>query len=234
MMVGILGFAQTGKDTVSDLLAEEGFVRMAFADPLKRMVRELFDFTYEQMWGTLEEKEAPDLRYPREHTWGGTGTFSCLCCGTKFFPVESRDQCYLNGRYALKVMGTEGARHCYGDIWGERTIKDARAVLNGWNYDKLTGITSLRLDEPRGVIFTDCRFENEVRRIQDASGWVFRLKRPGYEKPMFDHPSETEQLRIPDSKLQGVIENDGTLEDLKRKVLELLGLPARGIMAARP
>src|SRR4051812_47817189 len=134
MMVGILGFAQTGKDTVSDLLSDEGFVRIAFADPLKRVVKTLFDFTFEQMWGTLAEKEAPDLRYPREHSWGHTKGYSCNCCGTNFFPLENRPQCYLNGRYALKIIGTEGARHCYDAIWSEQSIRDAQKALEGWHY----------------------------------------------------------------------------------------------------
>src|SRR5262245_11578465 len=138
MMVGILGFAQTGKDEVARLLADSGFVRIAFADHLKRVVRDLFNFTYEQMWGTKEQKESPDERYPREHTWKrGGGDITCLCCSVRHFEWR-RDgtQCYLNGRYALKIIGTEGARHCYDSIWGERAIGDGQKALDGWHYVK--------------------------------------------------------------------------------------------------
>jgi hypothetical protein len=217
MIIGILGFAQTGKDTVSDLLADMGFIRIAFADPLKRIVRTMFSFTYEQMWGTDEQKTAPDLRYPREHTWGHT---SCLCCGVEMLTWKTtRAQCFLNPRYALKIIGTEGGRHCYQGIWGEQSLRDARKALEGYGYSREHGCTQYTGHSARGVIFTDCRFENEVERLQNAGGKVYRIKRPGYEKPMFDHPSETEQLQIPDDRLQGVIYNDGTLEDLRSKVL---------------
>lgn len=245
MMVGILGFAQTGKDTISDLLAEAGFIRVAFADPLKRITRTLFDFTYEQMWGTLQQKEAPDERYPREHTWSERIEHNtrrmCLCCGRVaildrrgFMPEEDFGQCYLNGRYALKIIGTEGARHCYDSIWSDQTIRAARAILDGWSYSREHGVMGLSLTAPQGVIFTDCRFENEVKSIRDAGGKVYRLRRPGYDEPRFDHASEVEQTRIPDYALDGTIHNDGTLEDLKRKVRELLGLPSGGIMATHP
>jgi hypothetical protein len=233
-MIGILGFAGTGKDTVAELLGYHGYQRMAFADPLKRVVMELFDFTYEQMWGTLAQKEAPDPRYPRLHDWiySLQDEGYCACCGER--NVDT--QCYLNGRYALKIIGTEGARRCWDDVWVSRTIKDARLIEGGDHiYSKVEGVTKVsvlptpaRSDQQplpptaKTVVFTDCRFKNEVKGILDAGGKVYRIRRPGYEEPAFHHASETEQLEIPDASLNGVIYNDGTIDDLERKVLELV------------
>lgn len=227
MIVGILGFAQAGKDTVSDLLAYHGFGRVAFADRVKRMTMEVFDFSVEQMWGTIAQKEAPDRRYPRDHTWDRrkmVGRSTCLCCGAHDGDPD-RDPCFLNPRYAMKIMGTEGARHCWSDIWVKRALEDATSAMSGWHYDRVLGIGSKQCDKaPAGIIMTDCRFKNEIDGITAAGGRVYRIKRPGYDKPMFDHPSETEQLQIPDDRLAGVIHNDGTLDDLKTKVLSLLRL----------
>lgn len=249
-MIGILGFAQTGKDTVAHILNNHGYQRMAMADPLKRMVMELFDFSFGQMWGTLTQKELPDLRYPRpRHEWNRSmvlpydesdADIKCQCCGeTMGVWQQTRSTCFLTPRYAMKIIGTEGARHCYNPIWVERAIKDAKLVESGgYAYSQVEGLTrpmalptfvmggkDIPLPDvapPKIVVFTDCRFENEVEGILAAGGQVYRIRRPGFEKPMFDHPSETEQLRIPDDRLTGVIHNDGTLADLERKLMEMV------------
>lgn len=227
MIVGILGFAGVGKDAVTDVIVKQGAQKLAFADSLKRMVRDLFGFSDEQMWGPMTVKETPDRRYPREtHVWiknGGTEVEkNCLCCGTPWENFGApKTKCYLTPRYALQIMGTEGGRHCYSNIWVENGLNDAKAIEAGYHYDRGLGI----IEEgpyPKTAVFTDTRFINEVEAIQRVGGKVFRVKRPGFEKPRFNHASETEQLSIPDDKLQGVINNDGTLEDLEKKVLELI------------
>jgi len=239
MIVGILGFAQTGKDTVANLLTEYGHQKIGFADYLKRVVMDLFEFEPHQMWGTVEQKEAPDLRYPREHTWAEKPVYSkkdygyrrqCLCCG--IFSsldalgvrlLEKLPQCYLTPRYAMKLVGTEGARHCWNDIWVKRALDYAHRIERGCQYNQQCGIESeIGCTSAHNAVFIDCRFVNEVEGILKAGGKVYRVKRAGYDKPMFDHASETEQLRIPDDRLAGVILNDGTLDDLKSKVLRLL------------
>lgn len=226
MIIGILGFARTGKDTVADLILSAGAQKIGFADALKRTCINIFDFSHEQMWGSTEEKEGPDKRYPREHTWDRRSTHDdrkCLCCGIVMETWLSENvQCFLTPRYAMKIIGTEGARHCWNEIWVKKALDDAAMIQNGYLYNKALGIENTLCDYPKSAIFIDTRFINEVNAIQAAGGRVFRIKRPGYDKPAFDHPSETEQLRIPDDKLQGVIMNDGTLEDLRRQVLALL------------
>lgn len=64
MLIGITGKAGAGKDTVAEYLwRKHGFVRIAFADPLKRAVQEIFGLSDEQTWGR-EHKEVP------VHYWG--------------------------------------------------------------------------------------------------------------------------------------------------------------------
>lgn len=66
MLVGISGKAGSGKDTVADLLVKEfSFVKVGLADPLKRIVRDVFCFTEEQLWGASQFRNEPDRRYPR-------------------------------------------------------------------------------------------------------------------------------------------------------------------------
>jgi len=64
MLVGIMGRKGSGKDTCADYLVKQyGFVKKSFADPLKKVCQELFLFTNEQLYGTLEQKETPDPRW---------------------------------------------------------------------------------------------------------------------------------------------------------------------------
>lgn len=62
MLIGIVGKAGAGKDSIANHLIENySFTRKAFADPLKEVVQRLFDMTNEQLWG--DQKEDIDARY---------------------------------------------------------------------------------------------------------------------------------------------------------------------------
>ncbi|RKZ10826.1 hypothetical protein DRQ25_01585 [Candidatus Fermentibacteria bacterium] len=71
MIIGIIGKARAGKDTLASYLGEEfnaqknnTYVMIAYALELKKRVQRDFDLSYEQLWGDL--KEVPDLRYPKD------------------------------------------------------------------------------------------------------------------------------------------------------------------------
>ncbi len=64
-IIGLTGFAGSGKDTVRQMLEEQGFVGLAFADPIRQMLRELLtsngisdDWMYER---GLKEAAIPEL-----------------------------------------------------------------------------------------------------------------------------------------------------------------------------
>lgn len=58
-LIGLTGLAGAGKDTVADFLREtQGFVGMAFADPLRAGLQAMFGLTPEQL-NDRESKEAP-------------------------------------------------------------------------------------------------------------------------------------------------------------------------------
>lgn len=235
MIVGIMGFANAGKNSVAEILTLRGlernepFVEVAFADELKRLVMKLFDFTEEQCWGIL--KEVPDHRYPRVHykegvmecERNGEGEALCACCR---LPVSRwRDNgCYLTSRYSQQVMGTEGARVCYSNIWADIGLRVAeKMAAGGYAYHRTTGAFWSPGLLPSNVVFADTRFINEFEAIKRAGGKVYRVKRVGYEEPPYNHPSETEQLQIPDDRLDGVINNDGDLNRLEHEVFRVMG-----------
>ena len=58
----ISGKKATGKDLLGTYLRYYGFIRVAFADALKRMVRQLFKLTVEQTDGALKEHPTKYIR----------------------------------------------------------------------------------------------------------------------------------------------------------------------------
>jgi hypothetical protein len=84
MIIGITGKAGAGKDTAADVLVERfNFVKVALADPLKRICKDAFDFSDEQLWGPSEKRNEPDTRYlrPRGYVYPATPV------GALWFPV---------------------------------------------------------------------------------------------------------------------------------------------------
>ncbi len=175
MIIGLSGFAGVGKDTIADcLVLQHGFVKMSVADPLKRAARDIFDFTNGQLWGPSAMREAPDTRYPREHTWGPdpvNGLYTCLCCKhTCQRGGQPSGPCFLTPRYVLQLLGTEFGRHCYDSIWIEVALRTAGRLLKGKNvaYSSTIGATGLpHAKRPAGVVLPDIRFRNELDGIKN-------------------------------------------------------------------
>lgn len=64
MLITFSGAKNSGKTTCTEYLVNKyGFVTVAFADPLKLALKELFMFTDDQLYGSLEQKESADYRW---------------------------------------------------------------------------------------------------------------------------------------------------------------------------
>lgn len=197
-IVGISGKAGAGKDTIAGRLVDvHGFTRLAWADPMKRFVRDLFDFTDDQVFGSIEEKGRPDPRYLRS------------------------DGTLLTPRLALQLLGTEFGRVAYPDIWVEYGMRSIRRILAGDLYLQDVGfLTNVGRTSPDGaaVVVPDCRFRNEMDALRSAGGLLVRVKRPIFYRSdlggVAGHVSESAQDEIPDSYFDVVVTNDGTIEDL--------------------
>lgn len=174
-IIGITGKAGSGKDTVADLLVRDhGFVKVALADPLKRICKEVFGFTDEQLWGPSEKRNAPDLRFPRHN--GDLNT-----------PAKSLAQwpLYLTPRHALQQLGTEWGRHCYPNVWVDYALRIAKelepfelhSLIVSYLYDPKRGVlkdTAPVFPAARGVVISDVRFPNEVDAIRAAGGVIWK------------------------------------------------------------
>jgi hypothetical protein len=178
MIIGLSGYARTGKDTVADILVEEaGFTRLAFADKLREALYALDPMIQPDGGSLFCSLQQVIDRYG----WDGVKE-------TSFGPEVRR---------LLQRMGTEVGRNLLGEnIW-------VNAATDELNVDG-------------NYVFTDCRFLNEANHILFLGGEVWRVNRPGVG-PMNDHISE---VGLDNFGFHRVINNDGSLEDLKEKVLE--------------
>lgn len=108
---------------------------------------------------------------------------------------------YLGGRsprYAMQTLGTEWGRDLMAsNLWADILIN-----------------TSGLFEE---VVVSDVRFPNEVEKLKGVGAKVIRVIRPG--NPTNDnHPSEAQ---IDDLPVDYEIVNDGAIEDLHAKVLDV-------------
>lgn len=162
---GNKGSAGAGKDTVADrLVAKHGFVRIGFADPMKRFLAEVFDFSEEQLWGPSEKRNAPDERYLQGHRniydsesirVAEDGRFLAQILAESEGRVASEEELrkgeeenfekesctYLTPRHALQQLGTEFGRACYEDVWVAYAMRVAQTLLKGTClYDPAKGL----------------------------------------------------------------------------------------------
>jgi len=126
LLIGVSGSAGAGKETVANYLVDgAGFVKVSFADPLKRICKDVFDFSDEALWGASEFRSQPDKRYPRPV--GFT------------YPVNVRSACWVpltKGEHAL-IDEEDLERVVRAGPWcvvykekGKRT-KYAKATISG-------------------------------------------------------------------------------------------------------
>ncbi len=98
MIIGLLGFAGSGKGTAADILVSKGFVKESFADPVKDAVAAIFGWERTLLEG--DTKESRDFREKRDEFWSDK------------FGYE------VTPRYMLQLMGTEAGRDTFNkDLW---------------------------------------------------------------------------------------------------------------------
>ena len=70
------------------------------------------------------------------------------------------------------------------------------------------------------VVISDMRYRHEYEELKKLDPVFIRIKNKNLPKD--DHTSETDLDPIPDSEFNYVIDNEGTISDLEKKVLEII------------
>jgi hypothetical protein len=197
MILGINGYAKSGKDTAAKLLQyvsmkenvsgmtveeavndnsfllelQSGWEIRKFSYVLKKVASLLTGFSVED----FEDQEFKSSLLPAE--WGlETETPLSnipIFSDTKFIHL-------MTVREFLQKLGTDAVRNgLHPNAW-------VNAAMAGYNKAPF----NTEQEYERNWIFTDCRFPNEAQAIKDRGGYIIRIDRPGV-KPVNDHPSET-------------------------------------------
>ena len=167
MIIGLSGYARSGKNTVADILGPN-YRQVSFAEPMREAILKLNPLIV----GDSRLSDIVD-----EEGWHGAKT-------------------YGEARRLLQVFGTGVGREMFGE--------------NFWVNIAFTGI--LPTDD---VVFTDVRFVNEAQAIKRLGGEVWRINREGVDA-VNAHVSEH---ALDDWEFDRVIDNNGTLDELREKVV---------------
>lgn len=179
-LIGLAGYAGSGKDTVADILVEHrGYMRIAFADILRQCIRAL----------------NPILECQSLHPTEIRVRDALLAYGY----VEAKNR-FSEYRRLLQAMGTEVGREIFGeDFWVDMTMR------------------KVHTNRGSRIVISDVRFPNEANAIQHEGGKVIRIDRP-HTTAVNHHISEH---ALDGYEFDFTIDNDGTLAELREKVLKL-------------
>ncbi len=140
-VIALCGPAGAGKTTVANYLVERyGAERYGFATPLKDMVGRALTFSYEQLYGTQEQKEAVDPRYLHSARWflQRIGTEGCRdTFGEDFWPNMCLDAIWRQNpglaviedlRFANEAQCVLNDPRVNGFVWRLHPVPDAETA----------------------------------------------------------------------------------------------------------
>lgn len=196
-VIGLLGHAGAGKDTVASLIAERFHVaRVAFADALKLEIA--------HAWGV--DRVLLDSPWAKESTTPALALHRCKVQAFVAYAWELGLPGLQDGLTPRTVMQRWGdfRRACDPDYFVDRAFAIVRTVTERAQLD--------------AVILTDVRFVNEAALVRGMGGQLWRVVRPGATAPT-GHRSEYE---LADLQVDATIVNDGSLEQLAKIASDLM------------
>lgn len=187
-LIGLAGFAQSGKDTVGNYLVEKhGFKRLAFADAVRDAVYAMnplvvveVDVFPRGFW------EVVFKQFLRTKT-----TIKRVQTIVDEIGWDRAKTEYTEIRELLQKMGTEVGRTLFGEnVWSDIIRK------------------KIEEDIYQNFVVTDLRFPNELLMIEELGGNSVKIKRHGVSS-VNGHISDKELENV-----EYVIHNNGTLGEL--------------------
>lgn len=192
MIIGLLGFIDSGKNTVGKYIVEKyGFEQLSFAGSLKDCVAVMFNWDRKLLEGDTKEsriwREQVDEYWSKKLGW------------------------IVTPRKVLQLMGTEAGRNIFGkNIWVASTLKK---VYNNKNYI----ITDCRFKNECDAIKEENAVLLWVRRGELPEWYDTALNNPELMETRFPDIHESEWDWI-GTKVDHTIKNNGTLETLYQQI----------------
>jgi len=205
-IIGLVGFADSGKGTASRVLIEQGWRPVAFADALKDVLAAMFGWSRHLLEGDTDESR---VWRERVDPWWAT----------------KLNIPHFTPRFAMRHIGTDVLRaHFDNDLWVyrvERTISQMEADIPG------VVLTDIRFPNEMALARS---IDGRVFRIRRGPEppWYSMATEANLSNANAKHMMQT-LYKVHESEwawigapLDGIIENDGTPADLGRKLLDLV------------
>lgn len=211
-VLGIVGLKRSGKDTAAQALVDQGWTRMAFADPLKEMAMKLRGVWVEVPEGVHLDAAVPVMRDSSGHG----GSFAQYHYVVDALGMEAAKDLVPDVRRLLQTLGTDCVRGTFGGTaWVdlmERKIHQA-------------------LSDGESVVIPDVRFHEEFDLIARLGGDVIGVWRGddtsfvedvlcGGYVAQDEHESERNAYELL-LRTGFVIHNDGSIGDLYGEMCNL-------------
>ena len=205
MIIGICGLIGSGKGSVGDILVEQGYTKVSFADKLKDGVATIFGYNRAMLEGDTDES-----RSWREQT-------------DEFWSKETGRT--ITPRIILQEFGTDCMRNGYYDgVWV--SLLKQQILDNPGNYV----IPDVRFRNEQDMIR---ELGGEIWRVQrgDVPEWygcaMLDNTTGGNLMESYDvHVSEYKWIDM-NNKFNTTIYNNSTIENLKERVVDLININTR-------
>ncbi len=209
MLIGIVGFIASGKDTVADYLVENRqFYRDSFAGTLKDAVSVIFGWDRTLLEGKTKESRA--WREQVDEWWAARLKMP-----------------HLTPRFVLQNIGTNVLRdNFHEEIWIASLENKLRKTTTNTVISDVRFPNEIKSIQNSGGIVIRVKRGPEPEWFEDAKR--LNIEKPGnfewvMSKQKIDelgiHASETSWIGFP---IDQIIENDGSIEDLHNKVQSIL------------
>ena len=218
MIVAISGYAGSGKDEVASIMndIDPTWTTRKFAGKLKVIASMLTGIPESSFENQLFKDSEMSSEWDRSFYHGEKGWIKRP----------------MNVREFLQLLGTDAIRTgLHHNTWVNSLMSEYVHVktikVNGtFNIDTLDEDNIMKelkkfvtiVDEYPNWVITDCRFKNEAEAVKLKGGFIVRVNRPGVN-PINNHDSEVE---LDNYHFDYVINNDGSLYDLRNKVKALI------------
>lgn len=118
----------------------------------------------------------------------------------------------LTPRQALNFVGIDLIKNNMDKL-------DPKFGKNFWIHCAKRKVDEILKENPDAVIvFSDVRYPDECELIRKLNGFIIRVERPCY-LTVDSHESESHVMNL---KVDAIIQNDGSIDDLHKRVSELL------------
>lgn len=125
----------------------------------------------------------------------------------------------LRLKEAIELFGWDGAKHSLKEVRRLMQVYGTEVGRQMVDENVWVDMAEQKIIEAKNdCVITDLRFPNEAKMVRSRGGMIIRIVRTGIG-PTNDHSSEHQEIRA-----DVVIENDGSTEELHRRIREAADL----------